>query len=36
VPARSHGAGHAHAIQLASAGYLGGSDPRCEGAIVGH
>jgi gamma-glutamyltranspeptidase / glutathione hydrolase len=36
VPARSHGAGHAHAIQVASAGYLGGSDPRCEGAIVGH
>jgi gamma-glutamyltranspeptidase / glutathione hydrolase len=36
VPARSHGAGHAHAIQLVAGGYVGGTDHRCEGAIVGH
>jgi gamma-glutamyltranspeptidase / glutathione hydrolase len=35
LPARSHGAGHAHAIQLAPAGYVAGSDPRCEGAAIG-
>jgi gamma-glutamyltranspeptidase / glutathione hydrolase len=35
LPARSHGAGHAHAIQVAAAGYLGGTDPRCEGAVTG-
>jgi gamma-glutamyltranspeptidase / glutathione hydrolase len=35
LPARSHGAGHAHAIQLAAAGYVGGTDPRCEGAVTG-
>jgi gamma-glutamyltranspeptidase / glutathione hydrolase len=35
VPARSHGAGHAHVIQHAPGGYVGGSDPRCEGAVVG-
>jgi gamma-glutamyltranspeptidase / glutathione hydrolase len=31
-----HLAGHAHAIAVAPAGYAGGSDPRCEGAVVGH
>jgi gamma-glutamyltranspeptidase / glutathione hydrolase len=36
LPARTHGAGHAHAIQLVSGGYAGGSDPRCEGAVAGH
>jgi gamma-glutamyltranspeptidase / glutathione hydrolase len=35
VPARSHGAGHAHAIQLRPAGYVAGTDPRCEGAAAG-
>lgn len=30
-----HLAGHAHAIEVAAAGYAGGSDPRCEGAIIG-
>jgi gamma-glutamyltranspeptidase / glutathione hydrolase len=35
LPARSHGTGHAHAIQLADAGYVGGTDPRCEGAVTG-
>jgi gamma-glutamyltranspeptidase / glutathione hydrolase len=37
LPARSHGAGHAHAIQRVPAGgYVAGTDPRCEGAAVGH
>jgi gamma-glutamyltranspeptidase / glutathione hydrolase len=37
VPARSHGAGHAHALQrVPGGGYVAGSDPRCEGAVVGH
>jgi gamma-glutamyltranspeptidase / glutathione hydrolase len=31
-----HGAGHAHAIEVVDGGYVGGSDPRCEGAVVGH
>jgi gamma-glutamyltranspeptidase / glutathione hydrolase len=35
MPARSHGAGHAHAIQVTPAGYVAGSDPRCEGAVIG-
>jgi gamma-glutamyltranspeptidase / glutathione hydrolase len=29
-------AGHAHAIAVSPTGYTGGSDPRCEGAVVGH
>ena len=28
-------AGHAHAIEVAVGGYIGGSDPRSEGAVVG-
>jgi gamma-glutamyltranspeptidase len=36
LPARAHAAGHAHAIELTPHGYAGGSDPRCEGAVVGH
>jgi gamma-glutamyltranspeptidase / glutathione hydrolase len=35
LPARSHSAGHAHAIQVTPAGYVAGSDPRCEGAVIG-
>jgi gamma-glutamyltranspeptidase / glutathione hydrolase len=31
-----HAAGHAHAIRVTAAGYEGASDPRSEGAIVGH
>jgi gamma-glutamyltranspeptidase / glutathione hydrolase len=31
-----HLAGHAHAIEVAHSGYTGGSDPRCEGGVVGH
>lgn len=30
-----HGAGHAHAIGVGDAGFEGGSDPRCEGAVTG-
>ena len=36
IGAYDHLAGHAHAIEVTSAGYAGGSDPRCEGAILGH
>jgi gamma-glutamyltranspeptidase / glutathione hydrolase len=28
-------AGHAHAIELVPGGYAAGTDPRCEGAVVG-
>jgi gamma-glutamyltranspeptidase / glutathione hydrolase len=31
-----HLAGHAHAIEVTAAGYAAGSDPRCEGAVLGH
>jgi gamma-glutamyltranspeptidase len=31
-----HRVGHAHAIEVTAAGYVGGSDPRCEGAVSGH
>jgi gamma-glutamyltranspeptidase / glutathione hydrolase len=30
-----HLAGHAHAIEVTAAGYAGGTDPRCEGAVLG-
>jgi gamma-glutamyltranspeptidase / glutathione hydrolase len=30
-----HHAGHAHAVVVTPAGYAAGSDPRCEGAVVG-
>jgi gamma-glutamyltranspeptidase / glutathione hydrolase len=36
LAAYDHHAGHAHAIVVETAGYAGGSDPRCEGAVVGH
>jgi gamma-glutamyltranspeptidase / glutathione hydrolase len=36
LAAYDHLAGHAHAIEVGLAGYAGGSDPRCEGAVVGH
>ncbi len=36
MDAYDHRAGHAHAIARTTAGYVGGSDPRSEGAIVGH
>jgi gamma-glutamyltranspeptidase / glutathione hydrolase len=36
LAAYDHLAGHAHAIAVAPVGYAGGSDPRCEGAVVGH
>jgi gamma-glutamyltranspeptidase / glutathione hydrolase len=37
MPARTHGAGHAHALQvLPGGGYAGGTDPRAEGAVLGH
>jgi gamma-glutamyltranspeptidase / glutathione hydrolase len=35
IGAFDHLAGHAHAIELVDAGYLGASDPRCEGAVIG-
>jgi gamma-glutamyltranspeptidase / glutathione hydrolase len=35
VGARSHAAGHAHVLRVTGAGYEGGSDPRCEGAVTG-
>jgi gamma-glutamyltranspeptidase / glutathione hydrolase len=35
IAAHDHLAGHAHAIEQVAAGYLGASDPRCEGAVVG-
>jgi gamma-glutamyltranspeptidase / glutathione hydrolase len=35
LAAYDHLAGHAHAIELTTAGYAAGSDPRCEGAVVG-
>ncbi len=35
IEARSHLAGHAHAIAVTGHGYAAGSDPRCEGAAVG-
>jgi gamma-glutamyltranspeptidase / glutathione hydrolase len=36
LAAYDHLAGHAHAIAVSPTGYTGGSDPRCEGAVVGH
>jgi len=36
LDAYDYTAGHAHAIAVTPAGYAGASDPRCEGAIVGH
>jgi gamma-glutamyltranspeptidase / glutathione hydrolase len=30
-----HLAGHAHAIEITPSGYAAGSDPRCEGAVLG-
>jgi len=36
LPARSHHAGHAHAIRVVHGGYEAGSDPRCEGGAIGH
>jgi gamma-glutamyltranspeptidase / glutathione hydrolase len=30
-----HLAGHAHAIEITPVGYAAGSDPRCEGAVLG-
>lgn len=37
MPARSHGAGHAHALEvLPGGGYVGGTDPRAEGTVRGH
>jgi gamma-glutamyltranspeptidase / glutathione hydrolase len=35
IGAYDHGAGHAHAIEVADSGYAGGTDPRAEGAISG-
>lgn len=35
IEARAHAVGHAHVLRATSAGYEGGSDPRCEGAVVG-
>lgn len=36
LEAYDHSAGHAHAIAVTPAGYAAASDPRCEGAVVGH
>jgi gamma-glutamyltranspeptidase / glutathione hydrolase len=36
LAAYDHQAGHAHAIERTAAGYVGASDPRSEGAVVGH
>ncbi|MFA9447030.1 gamma-glutamyltransferase family protein [Egicoccus sp. AB-alg6-2] len=36
LEARSHSAGHAHAIRLVAGGYEAGSDPRSEGGAIGH
>jgi gamma-glutamyltranspeptidase / glutathione hydrolase len=37
LTARSHVAGHAHALEvLPGGGYAGGTDPRAEGAVLGH
>jgi gamma-glutamyltranspeptidase / glutathione hydrolase len=36
MAAYDHLAGHAHAIERTPAGYVGASDPRSEGAVVGH
>lgn len=35
MAADDHLAGHAHAIEMTAAGYAAGSDPRCEGAVIG-
>ena len=35
LDAYDHGVGHAHAIEVTDVGYAAGSDPRCEGAVVG-
>jgi gamma-glutamyltranspeptidase / glutathione hydrolase len=31
-----HRAGHAHALRVCASGYAGATDPRCEGAVIGH